>query len=195
MERFQNIENTIEKRFEEIYESLLQNGTEKFTVLGEGVPKVDFFRWLVEKKGLLLHGSNNQEIIELEPRQANCTSKAFGNLSAVYAVTDPVLPIFYAIKDIEKFRGTAKSGYSETEGDILSKRQYKFAISKDLLEKEPWSNGAVYIVSKHLFTQGHDDEGRLIDEWACAVPVEPIGKIEVSVNDFPYFDEIKGLED
>ncbi len=193
MEKFQSIENAIEKKFEETYGLMLRNGVNEFTILKEDVPKVDFFRWLVEKKEVLLHGSNNQEITELEPRQANCASKEFGNQSAVYAVSDSVLPIFYAIKDREKFRGTAKSGFYESEGDTKSARQYEFAISKGLLKDEPWSNGAVYIVPKHLFTQGHNDEGELINEWACMTPVEPIGKIEVSTKDFPYLNDIKEL--
>lgn len=50
MEKFQSIENAIEKKFEETYGLMLRNGVNEFTILKEDVPKVDFFRWLVEKK-------------------------------------------------------------------------------------------------------------------------------------------------
>ncbi len=195
MEDIPNSETLLEKAYNTAYQSMLEKGLGDFIELEPGIPKVEFLKWLVTKKGILLHGSNNKEISILEPRQANCTAKEFGNLKAVYAAEDHVLPTFYAIKDSEKFRGRARSGFSETIEDGKSIREYEFAIDKDLALQAPWSEGAVYVLPKETFVQGHDDEGEPIDEWASTEKVVPVGKIRIAPEDFPYFDEIGVIEE
>ncbi len=196
MERAPKSENILEQSYENALRLLYLKGVSDFVELDERISKIDFLKWLVEKKGFLLHGSNNQNIKMLEPRLANCASKEFGNMNAVYAVEDPVLPTFYAIKDRRKFIGTAHSGYrSSTTHEGVTTKTYEFAVSKGLIESEPWSNGAVYIVARDTFRQGHNDEGEPIDEWASTAAVTPIGKIEILTKDFPYLKDIKALEE
>lgn len=181
--------------FAKAYDTMiLGTSTDGFIELSEKVSKVDFLGWLVKEKGFLLHGSNNQEIGTLEPRQANCASKEFGNMKAVYAVEDCVLPTFYAIKDRVKFKGRARSGYTEVSYGEETTREYEFAIDKNLVAQNPWSDGAVYVLSRETFVQGHDDEGNPIDEWASEVEVTPVGKIKITTDDFPYFHEIKTID-
>lgn len=195
LEKSTNAEQSLEKIFESTYQEMLTNGAVEFTNVPEGVSKVHFLQWLVHYKKVLLHGSNNKELSVLEPRQANCTAKEFGNLEAVYAIADPVLPTFYAIKDQQKFTGTAQSGYLETDAGGQVHKEYEFLVSSDTLKTQPWSDGAVYILPKESFVQGHDDAGLPIDEWASKVPVTPIGKINITPADFPYFKDIKPLEE
>ncbi len=195
MESYESPEKLREKMFEEMFSTMRRTGVSAFTEPKEGVAKTDFLAWLVEKKGVLLHGSNEQSILELEPRLANCRSKEFGNMKAVYAIADPILPTFYAIRDKDTFRGTSRSGIIELVDDGIVTREYDFAVSRDMLEKAPWSQGAVYVLSKETFVQGHDDEGNIIDEWASLTPVVPIGKIKIQPNDFPYLHQIKALEE
>ncbi len=195
MEEIKSSETAHDKAYASAYQSMLEQGLSDFIELEPGVPKVEFLKWLVTKKGLLLHGSNNKEINILEPRQANCTAKEFGNLKAVYGVEDSVLPTFYAIKDLEKFRGRARSGFTETDEDGSIKREYEFAIDKDLVDQAPWSEGVVYLLPRETFVQGHDDEGEPIDEWASTDEVIPLGKLRIAPEDFPYFDEIGVIEE
>ena len=113
-------------------------------------PKEDFLRFLVSENGVLLHGSSNRDMEVLEPKQANDSAKMSGNKKAVYCVSDPVLPIFYAIKDRDKFQNViVSSGVLNNleTGD----EEYHFRIPKSLLEIKPWTRGFVYILDKNKY--------------------------------------------
>lgn len=86
------------KAFESLSENVLQNKGENIPTIEYNLPypKDEFLKFLTENKNVLLHGSSNQDLEILEPRQANDGVKKSGNKKAVYGVTDPVLPIFYA---------------------------------------------------------------------------------------------------
>ncbi len=182
-----------EKICDEIWESTPKNG--EFIELPEGLSKEDFLSFLVNKKGLLLHGSNN-EIETLEPRQGNCSEKKFGNQRAVYATDDEILPMFYAIQDRTMIRGTVQSGFSgdrDSDGKFLSKK-YRFAMGQETLTKQPWSNGIIYILSPESFEQGTNDAGEPISEHASLIPVRPLARLKVHPHDFPYLDKIEILQ-
>lgn len=151
-------------------------------------PKHEFLEFLVNMKGVLLHGSNYPDIHELEPRQANCKSKKFGNLKAVYATEDEILPIFHAVQDKTKMHDVAmSSGYSD-EGGV---KTYNFGIDKqEVLDSYPWSGGVIYILPRAIFEQGTDDEGHPIDEFISRVPVSAIAKLRVAPEDFPYINQV-----
>lgn len=154
-------------------------------------PKEDFFSFLVEEKNVLLHGSPHENMNVLEPRQANDSSKQFGNKEAVYAVTDPVLPIFYAIQDRTKLgKSVIESGF--IEDDETNQKDYIFKIHKDknMTETNPWKTGVVYIVERSTFSQGTNDQGSALGEWASETPVKPIAKLEVSPEDFRFLNKV-----
>ncbi len=65
-------------------------------------PKWDFLSYLCESKELVLHGSQNQDIDEVQPRQAN-DKRAFSNQHAIYATTDGIWVIYYAILNRVKY--------------------------------------------------------------------------------------------
>ena len=191
-------DNEAEKKllFDKIYqEALAKEGN---IIEFEGpYSKKEFLDYVVKNYDVVLHGSNNKDIGEFEPRQANCASKKFGNMIGVYATEDDVLPMFYAIKDTEKFQGTAQSGYSRAhneDGGVIDKK-YEFKISPHLLEVQPWSDGIVYILPKNSFEQGTDDDGNAIDEWMSKTPVKPIAKLNLAPEEFPYFNDIKAIEE
>lgn len=182
------------KAFEALYQNLLHaNGG--FIEYDISYPKVDFLRFLSKKKNLLIHGSN-YDSNELVPKQANCRSKKFGNLNAVYATEDGVLPTFYAIRDKQKFRGVSNSGYSDIKHeDGTVEIKYNFEVEPHMLEINPWSEGVVYILPKAPFEQGTDDEGSLIDEWVSKKSVYPLGKLKIKPEDFPFLKDIKPIKD
>ncbi len=153
------------------------------------LPKVDFLEFLVKEKQLLLHGSN-WDVSALEPRLANCASKKFGNLNAVYAVEDAVLPIFYAIKDKNSFSGVAVSG-THQDGD--APKEYIFKVEQRMLDIQPWSPGVVYILDRKGCEQGTDDNRLLIDEYISRTSVIPLAKLAVNPQDFPYLNAIDSL--
>ena len=149
-------------------------------------PKEQFLNYLTQKKKFLLHGSSRR-LEALKPQQANDGEKAFGNKIGVYAVEDPVLPIFYAIQDRAKIHGYVVS-------HKLTATSYYFEMPKEILAQKPWKDGVVYILTREKFEQGHNDNGDPIDEWASTEAVEPWARLEVAPSDFRFLDEIKELK-
>ena len=181
------------KAFANLFEQTLSsNNGESAPVVEYNLPypKEDFLRFLTEEKNVLLHGSSNRNIEILEPRQANDAIKISGNKKAIYGVTDPVLPIFYAIQDKKKLQGIIKSGASENAetGEL----EYEFKISKDALESKPWTRGVIYLFDKNQFSPERDDNGELSGEWVSEIPVRPVAKLEVGPEDFRFLDNVVG---
>ncbi len=176
--------------FETLYQGMLaQDGG--FVEYSLPYPKYDFLNFLVREKGVLLHGSNQPDIRELEPKQANCKSKKFGNMQAVYATQDSILPLFFAVRDRSKMRGRTESGYREEYVDGQQKKTYGFAVSSQaVLNSNPWLDGVVYILPSDSFEQGTDDEGHQIDEFVSRTPVKAIARLRVGPEDFPYLDKV-----
>jgi hypothetical protein len=159
-----------------------------FIDYGLPYPKEEFLKYLIEAKGFLLHGSN-RSMDSLEPRQANDELKLSGNKLAVYAVEDPVLPIFYSVLDKNKIQGLVVSGKRNNGHQV----EYIFEIPKDAIKAHPWTKGIIYIVSKDKFIQEADDEGEAIEEWSSSEEVIPWGKLSVNKEDFRFLDQVKPL--
>jgi hypothetical protein len=155
-------------------------------------PKHAFLRHLVRTKDLLLHGSNYRGLHVLTPSPAHCANRKSGNLRAVYAVDDEMLPIFYCIKDRRRFNGEARSGFRVVANRQGADRKiYHFAVSPQMERLRPWSNGAIYIVAREGFEQGTDDRGAVIHEWASQALVRPLARLPIAPSDFPFLEEIQ----
>jgi|GEM_PF-3757758 len=109
----------------------VKNSPSGFIEYRLGFPKYRFLAYLLEQ-GYLLHGSSVEDVETLEPRQANDASKKSGNQVAVYAVSDPILPIFYAIKDRKNLLGMTRSGYNIDENGV---KTYRFQIDASVQRK------------------------------------------------------------
>lgn len=152
------------------------------------LPKYEFLEYLLES-GYLLHGTSvEDEIGALEPRQANDASKKSGNQRAVYAVNDPILPLFYAIKDRKRLRGMVHSGCLTDDAGV---KTYSFQIDGTRSEKDPWKSGVVHILPKESFVQTKDNEGEPTNEWISHESIIPVARLRVIPADFPYLKEVK----
>jgi len=182
------------KSFGSLFEWVLDNQGETVPVIEYALPypKTDFLKFLTAKKNVLLHGSSNRDLEIIEPRQANDSQKVSGNKKAVYGVIDPILPIFYAIQDRNKIQGVIQSGVEE---DIeTGKLEYKFRIPKSALDMKPWTRGVVYILDRGQFSLEKYDIDQTSGEWTSEASVKPLAKLEVGPEDFPFLDNIEGLE-
>lgn len=183
------------KVFDQIWNDALTNRKE-FIDYQAPYPKKEFLEYLVTHNKVLLHGSNWSGLTPLEPRQANCRSKKFGNLNAVYATQDAVLPLFHAIRDSKRFTGRSASGYTDSVDGASGKmmRTYNFNAEERVLALHPWSDGVVYILPRDLFEQGEDDRGELIDEFVSRTPVQPITRLQIRPEDFPYLNDVQPIK-
>ncbi len=182
--------------FERLYTEAVEPSTGAAIDYNLTAPKWQFLCYLCDTKEVLMHGSGNGEIEEFEPRQSNDIDD-FGNRQAVYAASDGIWPIYFAVMDRDGyvtslmnacFRVVNNDG---TEGDAY----YFFSINGDALPHKPWRNGTIYIPPSTTFEQqAHRTEGGMdlvIAQWASLVPVEPLAKLAVTPDDFPFLAQIQ----
>ena len=150
--------------------------------------------YVAEHKDVVFHGSNWEGVGELVPMQANCLSKEFGNLNAVYATKDSIISMFHSIRDKSKFSGVGRAGVTERvnkeTGETI--KVYHLGVEKTK-GIEPWSSGSVVILDVENFKQGHDDNGRFIDEYASLNPVLPLTRLRIRPEEFPLLDQVEDL--
>jgi len=144
---------------------------------GSARPKQLFLRYLGEGRRCLLHGSNNTEIAEFEPRRQETYTG--DPVEAVFATDDGIWVLFFALvarPPVQVLRNACNLR--------AGRRRYFFAIDTDPRASEPWTDGAVYLLPPDTFTQTYDAE------WISPTPVRPRARLAVTRADFPYADRV-----
>jgi hypothetical protein len=164
-------------------------------------PKWQYLSYLCETKELVLHGSQDQSINEIEPRQAN-DKKEFSNQRAIYASTDGIWVIYFAILDRKKhskmtlFNSCLRARVS---ADQISDPLYFFSISHEALLQKPWCEGAIYILPRRSFEQEVTQQMQGMEitfpHWISKLPEKPVAILHVEPQDFPFLDQIHGHND
>lgn len=162
------------------------------------VPKWVFLCWLAEEKNVLLHGSSNPDISLFEPREPDAKDDdEFSQQTAVFAASDGIWPMFYAILDRENFKVRLLNGALRFElPEGLSDVRYFFSVSQESLELYPWREGTMYILPNNGFVlqPPHQLGNFTIHElhWANLNSVRPLAKIKISPDDFPFLSQVRG---
>jgi len=164
-------------------------------------PKWQFLSYLCETKELVLHGSQKQDIGVVEPRQAN-DIRAFSNQRSIYATTDGIWVIYFAILDRKKypeitlFNSCLRAQISTNK---FSDPMYFFSITHSILLQKPWCKGMIYILPRQFFEiePSHQMQGIEIvfPHWISSFPTDPIAKLQVGPMDFPFLAQIHGHND
>lgn len=163
-------------------------------------PKWQFLCHVADHHHLALHGSGNAEIALFEPRQSNDLGD-FGNQKAVYAASDGIWAMFFAIVDRDRFDMSVTNAcvrlVDETGG--VHGPFYVFSVSQSARPLEPWRTGTVYLLPRESFvTQPPLAFGTSqveIAQLASFSPVPPLAKVTVTPNDFPFLRQIRGHDD
>jgi hypothetical protein len=163
-------------------------------------PKWQFLCHLAERHDIALHGSGNPNIAMFEPRQANDLSE-FGNQKAVYAASDGIWAMFFAIVDRDQFALSVTNAcvrlvdeYGKTHGPY-----YVFSVSRSALPLQPWRTGTVYLLPRETFAPqapipfGSNEVQ--IAQLASSAPVQPLARLTVTPEDFPFLAQIRGHDD
>ena len=157
--------------------------------------------YLCETREVVLHGSQVVGIDVVEPRQAD-DIRAFSNQRAIYATTDGIWVIYFAIIDRKKYSPMSLFNSCFRAGvlpDQLSDPMYFFSISHSALLQKPWCEGAVYILPRQSFTQEAAQHVQGIDvvfpHWINGSPTRLIAQLIVGPQDFPFLDQIHGHND
>jgi hypothetical protein len=183
--------------FEQVFLSTPAGGFVDYTL---PYPKWQYLTYLCEAKELVLHGSQNLDIDEVEPRQA-VDVKAFSNQQAIYATTDGIFVIYFAIIDRKQFPLSLFNSCFQVRmsPDQLSDPFYFFSISHPALLQKPWCPGAIYILPRQDFEQEPAQmvggAEILLPHWVSARPACPVAKLLVLPQDFPFLAQVHGHND
>lgn len=160
-----------------------------------------FLCWLADEKGLLLHGSPDPAIDAFEPRAPHDRSADdFSKQTAVFAASDGIWAIFYAVLDRDRpgmrfLNGAVR--FADAEGRFGQAR-YFFSLTRGALAKGPWRDGTVYLLPRDGFVQQAPYRlgGELVLEphWAAPSEVRPLARVAVSPEDFPLRSQVREHE-
>ncbi|MBK1813281.1 hypothetical protein JHL18_21905 [Clostridium sp. YIM B02505] len=162
------------------YESIISEPNSFLIRYNSRFPKYRFIQYLSLKENFILHGTNNKNIEEFEPRIQTLFN---GKITeAVFASKDGIWPVFYAVLDRTKLEHSIRNGCVQIK---TGPKFYFFSLSNDDLRKKPWTSGMIYLLPSDCFNKVSNGSIHF-DEWICEKPVKPIAKLEVSPRDF-YF--------
>ena len=131
---------------------------------------------LVERHGLLLHGSNHSSLEVLEPRPA----RDFGtSVDVVVATDDGIWPLFYAVVARDRVDGVFTACMHLGRRPSL-RRFYLFRVfGANPHAETTWTDGVVYAVPKDGFRREWGNE------WLRSNAVTPVLRVLVRPDDFP----------
>lgn len=158
-----------------------------------------FCSYIAEAHPVLLHGSQNQSVATFRPRRSY-DGNPFGNRSAVFAASDGIWPMFFALLKRNGVRTLSNTCFRVVMPDgERSAPYYFFSITKEALALEPWSEGTMYILPREPFEQHPPEtmEGATIEmmEWASERAVDPVAFLHIRPADFPFLAQVRGHDE
>lgn len=184
--------------FESLFTSTPAGETIQYTL---PYPRWQFLSYLCQSRALVLHGSQNPDISKVEPRQA-IDVKAYSGQNAIYATTDGIWVIFFAIIDRKKF--SPLSLFNSCLDIRISPEQvlgpfYFFSITHSALVQNPWCQGTIYILPRDGFEQEPTQQMMgaeiIFPHWIGRKSTQPIARLTVGPQDFPFLEKVHGHDD
>jgi hypothetical protein len=162
-------------------------------------PKWQFLCHVADCHDVAMHGSGDPNIALFEPRQSNDLNE-FGNQKAIYAASDGFWAMFFAIVDRERVMSITNACVRlEDDTGTVHGPLYVFSVSLSALASQPWRTGTVYILPRETFTtqppMTFGTSKVHIAQLASFVPVQPVAKLTVASEDFPFLQQIRGHDD
>ena len=185
--------------FDELLNSTLRMGGCPNIEFSLPWPKWQFLCHVADHHNIALHGSGDPHIALFEPRQANDLNE-FGNQKAIYAASDGLWAMFFAIVDRARVMSITNAcvRLSDEMGQIHGP-YYVFSVSQSALVSQPWRTGTIYLLPRATFAVqpplpfGNNEVH--IAQLASTAPVEPLAKLTITPADFPFLTQIRGHDD
>jgi hypothetical protein len=156
-----------------------------------------FLSGLADRREIAFHGTGDPTIESFEPREP-IDFAPFGQQKAVFATSDPIWAMFYAIVDRDRHELTLNNGcilLMDPEGPP----HYYFSITNSALHRRPWRTGYVYFLPSESFVEQpagpYAGYVARIPQLASPVAVMPFARLQVAPDDFPFLARIRGHED
>jgi hypothetical protein len=160
------------------------------------VVRWQFLCSLAARCRIAFHGTGDPRIERFEPREP-VDFAPFGRQRAVFATSDPIWAMFYAIVDRRRHGLTLNNGclVLEETGDVY----YYFSVSRQALARRPWRTGYLYFLPVDTFVEQPGDvyagyQAR-VPQLASPVAVMPLARLRVAPRSFPFLARIRGHDD
>lgn len=163
-------------------------------------PRWQFACHIADTRPVVLHGSGDAAIAMFEPRQPTDATE-FGNQNAVFAASDGLWPMYFAILDrVGHPMSLINASVRSLDGDGgASAPHYFFSISAPALAARAFRPGMLYFLPRGTFRPQPEltvgPHRVRIDQWASPEPVAPLCRLAVSPDDFPLLEQIRGHDD
>ena len=166
----------------------------------DGVSSWQFLCGVADRRTLAFHGTGDPNIESFEPRKP-IDFAPFGDQTAVFATSDPIWAMFYAIVDRERYPLTLNNAcIIVTDAEGRHRRpHYYFSVSRDTLGRRPWRSGYLYFLPADTFVEqppgtyaGHPAR---VPQLASPVAVRPFARMGIAPSDFPFLEQIRGHDD
>ena len=159
-----------------------------------------FLCGVADRRRFAFHGTGDPDIESFEPRHP-IDFAPFGDQKAVFATSDPIWAMFYAIVDRDSHDITLNNGcivVLDANGDPGTPHYY-FSISRGTLPLRPWRTGYVYLLPIEGFVEQaagpYGGQVARVPQLASPAPVRPLARMQVSPGDFPFLAQIRGHDD
>jgi hypothetical protein len=157
----------------------------------------EFLCGVSDRRRIAFHGTGDPNIHSFEPRKP-IDYAPFGDQKAVFATSDPIWAMFYAVVDRDRFDITLNNGCIVIL-DSEAPPHYYFSISRAALGHQPWRTGYVYLLPAAGFVEQEPGpySGHIarVPQLASPVPVAPLARLRVTPDDFPFLARIGGHDD
>jgi hypothetical protein len=141
-------------------------------------PKHAFFRYVLEQRPVLLHGTGDPTISRFEPQRQTDYDNEWTN--AVFATDDPIWPLFFAVVNRTVARSLINA-CSRRYGES----HYYFSIGTHPKQPDAWRRGWIYVLPRATF-----DLHPSGPEWLSPVAVTPLARFGVEPADFPFLGDV-----
>jgi hypothetical protein len=151
---------------------------------GPPEPRLPFLDWLAARHGVVFHGSQRDDLTVLSTERRSTDTTAWGNQRAVYASSDPVWAIYFAVLRRDgAFRGTRNGSLG-----LGGRRFYFFLHNRGSESPDRFGPGSLYLLPGATFVRqpAPVDLAHLVSHE----PVVPLARIDVTPLDFPFRDRI-----
>ncbi len=195
-----NFDERAQIAFDELLDTTLRIGGCPSIQFSLPWPKWQFLCHVADYHDIAVHGSGDPNIALFEPRQANDLNE-FGNQKAVYAASDALWAMFFAIVDRDRFPMSITNACVRLtdEGGASHGPYYVFSVSQSVLASQPWRVGTIYLLPRGKFVvqppMPFGSNEVHIAQLASFEPVEPLAKLTITPADFPFLTQIRGHDD
>lgn len=186
-----------QQAFDALLQSGFDQGVDEFIDYDLPHPKIDFLNYVCDQRGYVLHGSKLADLRELKPIRHTGDKTEFGNRQMLFASPDANWAMWFAILDKSVAKATSNAcirlGMSPNEWT----KYYFFELPTFLTETDEWPfvDGTLYIANADDFPEVRSNGlfdlfDISVEEWGCMDPVQPLAKISVSPEDFPFLEQV-----